>query len=165
MEISIRQASEDDIPALYKIYEALDKKDDGFFESCFEKDCLILIASTDKTDVGFGILNFEPKYRLYQKLEIPEVQDLNVLPDYREQGIGTQLIDAFETIAADQGAEQIGISVGLTADYGPAQRLYAKLGYIPDGQGVTYDRDAVAKGISCEMDDDLALMMMKSLIR
>ena len=161
--MDIIQATEEDIPALYELYDALGKKDDGFFEACFEKDCLILIAKIKQKNVGFGILNFEPKYRLYQKLGIPEIQDLNVLLDYREQGIGTKLIEAFENIARDQGAQQIGISVGLTADYGPAQRLYAKLGYIPDGQGVTHDRNAVEKGSNYDIDDNLCLMMMKAL--
>jgi ribosomal protein S18 acetylase RimI-like enzyme len=160
---NIRQAEEGDIDALYALYDQLGKKDDGFFEACFGKDCIILIASVEKQDVGFGILNFEPKYSLYQKLDIPEIQDLNVIPEAREQGVATALLDAFENIVRDQGKEQIGISVGLTKDYGPAQRLYVKQGYIPDGYGVTYDRVGVAKGQRVEFCDALALMMVKSL--
>ncbi len=33
----------------------------------------------------------------------------------------------------------MGISVGLNQSYGPAQRLYVKKGYIPDGAGMCYD--------------------------
>jgi len=168
MEIDIRQATEADIPALYDLYNALGKADAGYFEACFEKDCLILIAvvtphedEEEGVKAGFGVLNFEPKYRLYQALEIPEIQDLNVLADYREQGMGSALLDAFEEIARDQGVEQIGISVGLTKDYGAAQRLYIKRGYVPDGYGVTYDREFVEKNSTCSLDDDLALMMVK----
>lgn len=179
MNIEIKQATEDDIPALYGLYEQIGKQDAGYFEACFEKECLILMAallptvipatceagnnSGDLVDVGFGILNFKPKYSLYQKLEIPEIQDLNVVPDARQQGVATALLEAFENIARDQGAEQIGISVGLTKDYGAAQRLYAKQGYIPDGYGATYNREGVTKGQAYPMDDDLALMMVKSL--
>ncbi|HPD83141.1 MAG: GNAT family N-acetyltransferase [Alphaproteobacteria bacterium] len=163
MDIEIKQAGEDDISALYKLYDLLGKKDAGYFESCFKKDSVILIASKAGHDVGFGVLNFEPKYGLYKKLAIPEIQDLNVIPEARQQGIATKIIEAFEHIAQDQGVEQIGISVGLTKPYGPAQRLYVKLGYMPDGYGITYDREAVTHGASCPVDDDLALMMVKKL--
>ncbi len=163
MNVKIRQATEADIPALYDLYEKIGQKDEGYFESCFEKDCLLLIATVEKQNAGFGILNFDPKYSLYQKLEIPEIQDLNVLPDHRQQGIATAMVEAFENIARDQGAEYVGISVGLTKDYGPAQRLYFKLGYMPDGNGVTYDRDAVTHGMRYAVDDDLCLMLLKEL--
>ena len=139
------------------------KEDEGYFEICFEKECLILIASIENQDVGFGVLNFSPKYSLYQKLDIPEIQDLNVIPQARERGVATDMMQAFEDIASDQGAETIGISVGLTKDYGAAQRLYVKLGYIPDGYGATYDREGVTAGASYPVDDDLALMLVKNL--
>ncbi len=161
--VDIRQASEEDIENLYELYQKIGHKDEGYFEQCFEKECIILIASKDNNDVGFGLLNFEPKYQLYQKLEIPEIQDLNVIPDMRRQGIATALIEAFENIANDQGAEQVGISVGLTKDYGPAQRLYVQLGYIPDGYGVTYDRKHVTPRQAYQVDDCLCLMMVKEL--
>ena len=193
IDIDIRQASESDIPALYDLYAQIGQKDEGYFEALFEKDCVILIAfkkispsscglttgsrkierdTTIKSQydgkeegvaVAFGILNFEPKYNLYKKLEIPEIQDLNVIPDAREQGVATALVEAFENLACDQGLESIGISVGLTKDYGPAQRLYVKLGYMPDGGGVTYDREGITFGTPYPADDDLCLMMVKDL--
>lgn len=162
-DIDIRQASEEDIPALYALYDVLGKSDEGYFETVLEKDCVILIASQDGQDVGFGILNFEPKYSLYQKLGIPEIQDVNVIPDARQKGIATALVMAFENMAEDQGAKKIGISVGLTKEYGPAQRLYVKLDYMPDGNGITYDREGVVAGQSYPAGDDLCLMMIKEL--
>jgi ribosomal protein S18 acetylase RimI-like enzyme len=162
-DLSIRQATEEDLETLYDLYDQIGKKDPGYFETTLEKDSIILIASQNNKDIGFGILNFEPKYNLYQKLNIPEIQDLNVVPGARQQGVATALVLAFENIAEDQGAEQIGISVGLTKDYGPAQRLYVKLDYMPDGNGITYDRKGVERGQSYPADDDLCLMMVKEL--
>jgi|GEM_PF-628303 len=189
--LNIRQADEGDIPALYDLYAQIGQKDEGDFEALFGKDCIILIASKSTSssscglttgshkggrdtaiksqydgafvDVGFGILNFEPKYTLYKKLEIPEIQDLNVIPDARQQGIATALVEAFEDLTRDQGLASIGISVGLTKDYGPAQRLYCKLGYMPDGNGIAYDRECVTYQQSYPADDDLCLMMIKDL--
>ena len=121
------------------------------------------MAFKNKTAVAFGILNFEPKYNLYKKLDIPEIQDLNVVSVERQQGIATTLIEAFENMVRDQGLESIGISVGLTKDYGPAQRLYCKLGYMPDGNGIAYDREGVTFGTPYPADDNLCLMMVKTL--
>jgi hypothetical protein len=56
-------------------------------------------------------------------------------------GVGSLLLDCAEKEALTK-SQIIGIGVGLYAGadggYGPAQRLYVKRGYIPDGQGVTY---------------------------
>ncbi|MEM6811543.1 MAG: GNAT family N-acetyltransferase [Pseudomonadota bacterium] len=163
MSVEFIQASEDDIETLKSFYSAIGKKQDGYFETLFEKDCLVLMAKEEKQVIAFGILNFEPKYSLYKKLEIPEIQDLNVHPDYRQRGIATALIENFEQIATDQGSEAIGISVGLTKDYGPAQRLYFKLGYMPDGNGITYDREGVNHGESVTLNDHACLMMLKDI--
>lgn len=57
----------------------------------------------------------------------------------------------------------IGIGVGLYADYGAAQRLYPKLGYRPDGRGITYREHPVAPGSSVPVDDDLVLWMTRRL--
>ena len=57
----------------------------------------------------------------------------------------------------------MGIGVGLYPDYGPAQRLYAKLGYRPDGRGIAYNERTVAPGETVRLDDDLVLWMTKPL--
>lgn len=169
MSFVIRQTDLSDLDALYSLYAQCGKEDAGYFEACFEKDCILLIVAKEQEDkgaphdIGFGILNFEPKYALYQKLEIPEIQDVNVIPDARQQGAASALLEAFEALARDQGAAQVGISVGLDKSFGAAQRLYVKRGYVPDGYGITYDREGVEQGRRYPMDDNLALMMVKTL--
>jgi hypothetical protein len=51
----------------------------------------------------------------------------------------------------------------LYRDYGAAQRLYAGLGYVPDGQGVSYHNLAVTPGATVKVDDSLVLWMIKEL--
>ena len=161
--IELRTATESDIPALYSLYEGMGKNDDGYFESCLKREYIILIASEEGQDVGFAMLNFTPKYALYKKLDIPEIQDLNVLPDARQKGIATTIVNKCEELAEEEGKAQIGISVPLNKSYGPAQRLYIKLGYMPDGNGITYDREQVSAEHRYAPDDDLCLMMLKDL--
>ena len=161
--IAIRQAQRNDLETLYRIYEASGKRDDGYFETCFNENCTVLIGSFDDEDVAIGLLNWNPRYALYRKMQIPEIQDLNVMPEFRRNGIATAMIKWCEGLARSKGKDMIGIGVGLTKDYGPAQILYIRLGYVPDGYGVTHDREAVVTHASYRMDDDLSLMMIKAL--
>ena len=57
----------------------------------------------------------------------------------------------------------MGIAVGVTKDYGPAQIMYSKMGYMPDGNGATYDRQGVQANMTYTLDDDFALMLVKPL--
>jgi hypothetical protein len=66
---------------------------------------------------------------------------------------------AEEVIAARSPAA--GIGVGLYADYGAAQRLYVKRGYIPDGRGASWRDRPVLGGETVVADDDLALYFTK----
>ncbi len=161
--IQIKQAKNSDVRALCGLVE---HKDSGYFERCLEEQKegrrQVFIAQTDK-GVGYGVLNWSPQYALYKRLGIPEIQDLNVISVARRQGVATAMIEYCENLVVEAGCEHIGISVALYKDYGPAQRLYAKLGYLPDGNGVTYDREAVSPGEIRPVDDDLCLMMIKAL--
>lgn len=167
----IRQAISDDIPALDAIALAQNsRKEPDYFARCLEEQAagrrLVFVAGQEEAaPTGYGMLNFNPQYALYKRLGIPEIQDLNVVPEARKQGLATAIIHRCETVARERGCEHMGISVGLYPDYGPAQRLYVKLGYIPDGYGVTYDRQTVRPGEMRPVDDDLCLMMIKQLVQ
>src|ERR1700757_3974266 len=123
LPIDVRRAGSDDCAGLYALYDRMGKKEAGYFERCLsEQDAgrrEILIARAGGADIGYGMLNRQPQYALYKRLEIPEIQDLNVIPEARRQGAATVLVRALEDIARREGRTQVGISVGLFADYGP----------------------------------------------
>lgn len=54
-----------------------------------------------------------------------------------------------------------GIGVGVTADYGPAQILYARRGYLPDGNGLVQRGRRLGYGETVEVDDELVLYFTK----
>ena len=56
---------------------------------------------------------------------------------FQRRGIGSRLLEAAEKAAASSGSA-VTLGVGLHSGYGPAQRLYVKRGYIPDGSGVWF---------------------------
>lgn len=157
--IDLRVATPADIATL----DSISPNDEaGYYARCLADGRLIIIARVDGVDCGCAQLNFNPRYSLYSKLGYPEIQDVAVLPEYRNRGIATAMIKHFEAIARDKGCENIGISVGITREFGPAQRLYFKLGYEPDGYGVTYDRTPV-EGARLYAPDGLCLMLLKAL--
>jgi hypothetical protein len=49
-------------------------------------------------------------------------------------------------------------------DYGPAQILYVKRGYIPDGRGLYYNARQIQPGEQVIVDDDLTLQLIKHLL-
>lgn len=138
-----------------------------YFERCIlEQDegrRLIYIASDAVQDAGYVQLNLHPLYPPFRRLNIPEIQDLNVIPACRQQGIGTALVAHCEEVARQRGSADMGISVGLHARFGAAQRLYVRLGYIPDGAGAAYDEVPVIVGEMRPVDDMLTLKLVKTL--
>jgi GNAT superfamily N-acetyltransferase len=68
--------------------------------------------------LGYGSLLWSPAYAPFRDLGIPEIQDLVVSEAWRRQGIATRLIAALEDRARSRGYKQIGLGVGLYADYG-----------------------------------------------
>jgi GNAT superfamily N-acetyltransferase len=112
--------------------------------------------------LGYVTLKWISDYIPFRESQIPEINDLNVLPKFRKQGIGSKLLDLAETEAA-QKSTTIGLGVGLFLDYGNAQRLYIQKGYMPDGRGITYKNKAVLWNELVAVDDDLVLWLTKKI--
>ena len=122
----------------------------------------VFVALQEGTFAGYVTLVWKPRYPYFRERGIPEVQDLNVLPQFRRRGIATLLVDAAERAAAERVAE-VGIGVGLHPGYNAAQRMYVLRGYVPDAQGVAYDTRYVAEGELVRFDDELVLYFTKRL--
>ena len=127
---------------------------------------LVWIAYVCDQFAGYLTLTWQSQYLPFKEKSIPEIMDLNVLPDFRKRGIGTLLLEIAEKIAATK-SDIVGIGVGLYAGedggYGSAQRLYVKRGYIPNGKGVTYNYEPAIPGKSYPLNDSLVLWFTKKL--
>lgn len=110
---------------------------------------------------GWGHLVYSSEYTFFREHGIPEIQNFDVIPSCRQQGVGSQLMDTIEQFAFEQ-YDAIGIGIGLYADYGAAQRIYVKPGYIPDGRGLMSHYHPVFPGSPVLVDDDLVLFLTKS---
>ncbi len=135
---------------------------DAYLKDQKNKERYVWCAYINDSFAGYVTLNLNSSYQPFKNQNIPEINDMNVLPQYRNKGIGTQLLDIAEKQAA-KTANKVGIGVGLYPDYGQAQRLYVKRGYIPDGKGITYQHQYVVPGQDYCVDDDLNLWFTKEL--
>ena len=93
----------------------------------------------------------------------PELSDFNVFEPFQNQGIGNLLMEEAEK-RVRLISDKVTLGVGLHSGYGPAQRLYIKRGYIPDGTGVWYQNHRPAMDATCEDIGDLVLYLSKDLI-
>jgi len=107
-------------------------------------------------------VNWRPSYPGFSEQNIPEIQDLNVLRQFRRQGVASRLLDRAESEVARLSGV-VGIGVGLHPGYSGAQRLYVRRGYIPDGRGVTYRDRYMDEGAQVVLDDQLVLHLTKKL--
>jgi GNAT superfamily N-acetyltransferase len=121
-----------------------------------------LVATVDRQFAGYVTVNWVPTYSAFVEQQIPEIQDLNVLPRFRRKGLATRLLDRAEEEISLRSSVA-GIGVGLHPGYNQAQRLYVRRGYIPDGRGVTYRNHYVAEGMQVVLDDDLVLYLTKRI--
>tara|TARA_B100000989_G_C19527590_1_gene467760 strand:- start:1323 stop:1838 length:516 start_codon:yes stop_codon:yes gene_type:complete len=171
MDISIRPFTTTDIkPIVAAFQQANWPKPIAIFETYYQEQInharMVWVAYCDDVIAGYVTLKWQSLYKPFYEQSIPEIIDLNVLPDFRLQGIGTRLLEKAEQLAKTKSST-VGLGVGLyggpDGGYGSAQRLYIKHGYIPDGRGVTYNYKPVQPGASCPVDDDLILWFCKQL--
>lgn len=171
-EIVIRVMQYDDITEILKaLKEAYmigrEEQYKNYFNRCFEQnknhERVTWIAFVDSKVVGYVNIIYKSAYTYFAGNNIPEINDLYVTPTYRKQGIGKKLLDECEKFASSTH-QYIGLGVGLYKDYGSAQRLYTKNGYVLDGNGLTYNNVQVQPDKDVFVDDDLLLYLVKKLM-
>jgi len=166
-QIDIRFLQAQDIELIVAAFRAIgwNKPAAKYQQYLFEQENdqrLVLIAFSDKMFVGYLTVVWNPNYPPFRENNIPEIQDLNVLPRARRRGVGTRLMEKAEQIVAQRSAI-VGIGVGMDADYGAAQRLYVRRGYVPDGRGLVWNNRFLRHGEQVTVDDSLILHFVKTL--
>lgn len=139
---------------------------EDYFQKCLLKnsngEMITYLAYQANRMAGCVNLIFQSSYEHFRENKIPEINALDVFPEFRRKGIASKMFDVCEE-QASQFTDNIGVGVGLNENYGNAQRLYCSRGYIPDGRGVMYNCEKVQPGTSVPVDDNLALYLIKSL--
>lgn len=170
-DIQIDFLSAKDIPIITDAFNSVGwNKSIALFEQYLQEaesgNRVIWAARINSQVAGYITLAWNSEYKSFKDQNIPEIMDLNVLPSFRKRGVASKLLNAAENEAATK-SNIVGIGVGLyegkDGGYGPAQTLYVKRGYIPDGKGITYNYQPVIPGESYPIDDNLLLWFTKRL--
>ena len=129
-------------------------------QECGERE--VLVAEVEGVLAGY--ITILPCAKQGPFAEIyPELSDFNVFEPFQNQGIGNLLLEEAEK-QVRLISDKVTLGVGLHSGYGPAQRLYIKRDYIPDGSGVWYQNHRPAMDATCEDIGDLVLYLSKDLI-
>jgi len=124
---------------------------------------ICLVAGEVGALQGYASLVWRSQHQPFAASGVPEIQDMVVAEADRGRGVASALIVACEDRARAAGCSAIGIGFGLYADYGAAQRLYVKHGFVPDGGGLTWNNKPVVPGSMVRIDDELVLWLSKAL--
>ena len=137
--VDVKPVTEDDIILLERQFpEGLPDKHLGRRGRQQRGLVVYLIAWHEGQPVGHGLLKWggSGDEHVASRLQggCPDMEDLFVLEGMRSHGIGTQILQAAERLAAEHGYRRIGLSVD-PAQNDPARRLYERLGYRDSGFG------------------------------
>jgi PhnO protein len=134
--MKIRRAVSGDYKKLMALYDAFMKVDrytgldsDSFEKVLGNKNSFVLVAEDRSRLVGFITASTRLVIRYPQP--IMEVDELYVDPDFREHGVGRQLIQAVEVIVKESNLHRIYIESGY--EYKIAHKFYQKNGYTKQG--------------------------------
>ncbi len=126
--VEVRPVTEAELPA---VAEHLDQM--RYFADRLAKQRqgrgVLLVAWAEHAAVGDIYLRLEgpDEDDLAELGDVPLLSHLEVLPEYRKQGIGTRLMQRAERIAWERGYDRI--ALGVTDDNTDAIRLYLSCGY------------------------------------
>ena len=123
------------------------------------KEREVLVAEIDGVVAGYITILPSAKHGPFAEV-YPELSDFNVFEPFRNQGIGNLLMEEAEN-QVKLISDKVTLGVGLHSGYGPAQRLYIKRGYIPDGSGVWYRNQPLEMNATIQNNDDLVLYLSK----
>jgi GNAT superfamily N-acetyltransferase len=169
--VVVRRATHDDFKSLVKSLKQREYFNNRL--NCQESGAgVLLIALYRGRPIGDVFLEFEPDGEEYAEL-VPELalapllQHLEVLPAFRNRGIGTKLLARCERELRALGHRRV--VLGVSATNAPAIRLYRRLGYTfsPDPEvpvvtkAVIYDWNADGTRTASGMEE--CLLMTKVL--
>lgn len=163
---SIRKMQESDIKDLSRgfIRQGWPGREEILARYFLEQECgerEVLVAEVEGAVAGYITILPDAKQGPFAGMA-SELSDFNVFEPFQNQGIGNLLLEEAEK-RVRLISDKVTLGVGLHSGYGPAQRLYIKRGYIPDGTGVWYQNHQPAMNAVCEDIGELVLYLSKNL--
>lgn len=129
-----------------------------------EAETSFILACVEGEPVATVTVRWRPHYPPFREAAIPFIQNIEVRHDLRGRGYGSRVMEAVERLIGERSSKA-GICVALFDAYGPAQRLYAKRGYLPDGRGACHRFTPLRRGETITLADDHLIWLVKDLTR
>ena len=140
--------------------------DEATIEAHFEEhengDSTTILGYEAGRLVGIVTIRWFSRNPSFRERQIPLIQNIEIRYEDRGRGLGNQMLERTEQEIAKR-SPLAGLVVGIFESYGPAQRLYAKRGYIPDGRGVCRQFTPLQEGDVITVDHDLLLWLVKDI--
>ena len=137
---------------------------DSHFEDHENGDSTTILGYEAGRLVGIVTIRWKSSYPSFRDLEIPLIQYIEIRFEDRGRGLGGQMLHGAEQEIALR-SPLAGLVVGISEEYGPAQRLYAKRGFVPDGRGVCRKFTPLKIGEHVTVDHDLLHWLVKDVSR
>lgn len=165
--LSIRALETDDIEPMATAFIAMGWPDrratlERYLFEQETKGRPVFVAFVDDAFAGYVTVSWQSGYEHFATAGIPEIQDLNVIASFRRQRVASALVDAAEALIRTR-SKFVGIGFGMYSDYGPAQRMYVRRGYVPDGRGMSRNGKTLGYGEEVVVDDGLELYLVRAL--
>jgi ribosomal protein S18 acetylase RimI-like enzyme len=165
MTIMIRRMEEQDIGLIYATPAVTGTRRppdlyDKYFREQESGERVVLLAFYDGEFTGHVSVVWNSAYPPFRAKSIPEIKDLVVHTGFLHRRIASAMMDEAERLIFER-SPVAGIGVGMYSGYGPAQIMYARRGYVPDGRGLMHHEKAVVPMETVMVDDDLVLYLVK----
>lgn len=99
-----------------------------------DPDAFAVIASDGLRDTGFGLVTLRPA--IWFDGPVATLDELYVVPDLRDRGIGTALMDHVRSLLVERGCPELHINVDeVDTD---SRRFYERHGFVNVEEGTDY---------------------------
>ena len=143
MTVILKQAAIDNLDEILKLNKALfdfesqfghdynldwtySEEGKNYFQKRFESDLSIILVAVDREKIIGYILAFIDSFSYLNTNPICEIENMFLEEQYRNQGIGTMLINEVKNQAKEKGAKKL--RVGALAQNSEAIKFYHSLG-------------------------------------
>lgn len=115
----------DDVPVLEQRFVRLLGLDESI---------VAVLAEDGERPVGFALVSLRPA--IWFDGPVSQLEELYVVPDLRDRGIGTQVLDLCRALVVEQGSPEMHINVDeVDAD---TRRFYKRHGFVNIEEGTDY---------------------------
>lgn len=144
--ITIRQSTPDDLPVVLDLVERLlrelgEEGDElGVLDTAYishlwggERDRTLAFLAEDSSGRPVGVATIAVAFAVYANGHYGIINEMYVVPEYRSEGVGAQLVNAIATYGRQQGWRRIDVTAPESDRWIRTRRFYESQGFVFTG--------------------------------